>query len=119
MVEEINKQEIPEVYPASDIFKRDDTYFILVDMPGVSKDNLNISIDDKKLTVEGTTKYPEEEKGQTLNREFGNVKYTRSFTLADTVDKDKISANLKNGVLKLELPKLEELQPKKIEIQEG
>ncbi len=118
MAEEIvKKEEYPKVQPFTDIIHKDDSYYIVMDLPGVSKDNLNISVEKDVLTIEATTNYPSFEGKNILRTEFGNVKYVRQFTLSDAVDREKIGANLKNGVLTLTLPKAEKLQPKKIEIQ--
>ena len=111
------KQEYEIVKPYADILQKDDAYYILVDMPGVDKKDLNISIDKDTLTIEGKTSYPEFGKEKLWEQEFDNVKYVRKFTLADTVDKEKIKANFKNGVLKIYLPKVAELQSKKIKIE--
>ncbi len=111
------KQEYEVVRPYADILQKDDAYYILVDMPGVDKKDLNISIDKDTLTIEGKTSYPDFGKERLWEQEFDNVKYVRKFTLADTVDKEKIKANFKNGVLKIYLPKVKELQSKKIKIE--
>ncbi len=114
--EVVKKGEYPKVQPFTDIIHKDDSYYIVMDLPGVPKENLNISVDNDVLTVEANTDYPSFEGKNILRSEFGNVKYVRQFTLSDAVDREKISANLKNGVLTLTLPKAEKLQPKKIEI---
>ncbi len=118
MTTEVVKEEgYPKVRPFTDIIHKDESYYIIMDMPGVEKKDLNISVDKDVLTVEATTSYPTYENQNILRNEFGNVKYVRQFTLSDAVDREKISANLKNGVLTLTLPKAEKLQPKKIEIE--
>ncbi len=111
------KQEYEIVRPYADILQKDDAFYILIDMPGVDKKDLNISIDKDTLIIEGKTSYPNFEKEKLWEQEFDNVKYVRKFTLADTVDKEKIKASLKNGVLKIYLPKVAELKPKKIKIE--
>ncbi len=115
--EVVKKEEYPKVQPFTDIMHKDNSYYIVMDMPGVPKENLNISVDNDVLTVEAKTDFPTFEGKDLLRSEFGNVKYVRQFTLTDAVDKEKISASLKNGILTLTLPKAEKLQPKKIEIQ--
>ena len=118
MVKEAEKkQKYRTIRPYADILQKNDSFYILVDMPGVDKKDLNISIDKDTLIVEGKTSYPEFSKERIWEHEFDNVRYFRKFTLADTVDTENIKANLKNGVLKIHLPKKPELKPKKIEIE--
>ncbi len=113
------QKEYPRVRPVADILQKDESYYIIIDMPGVNKEDLNIAINEKVLTVEADTTYPHSEKERLLESEFGNVHYIRKFTLSDTVDQENIKANLDNGVVKLHLPKVKEMQPKKIEVEEG
>ncbi len=110
------KKELPKVRPAADILQKNDAFFILVDMPGVRRDDLEIAVDKNVLTVEGVTSYPQVENEKYLENEFGNVHYIRKFTLSDAVEKNSIKAHLSNGQLRLDLPKAKELQPRKIEI---
>jgi len=110
------RRDIPAVRPPADILEKDGSYYIVMDMPGVRKQELDISVEKKTLTVQGMTAYPKMEAEKILDNEFENVRYVRQFTLSDVVDKDRIQANLDNGVLKLHMPKVEQMQPKKIEI---
>lgn len=110
------KKELPKVRPAADILQKNEAFFILVDMPGVRRDDLEIAVDKNVLTVEGVTSYPQVENEKYLENEFGNVHYIRKFTLSDAVEKNSIKAHLSNGQLRLDLPKAKELQPRKIEI---
>ena len=109
----------PTLTPPADIVQQDSSYYIIMDMPGVNKDDLNISIDKQVLTVEAETELSISQGEKFLENEFSEAVYSRKFTLSDAVDKNNIKANLKNGLLKLHLPKAEEEQPKKIEIQAG
>lgn len=111
------KEEYPKIKPYTDIIHKDDAYYIVMDMPGTEMEKIDITVDKDVLTVEATTNYPSFEGKNLLRSEFGNIKYYRQFTLSDAVDREKISANLKNGVLTLKLPKAEALQPKKIQIE--
>lgn len=112
-------QDLPQVRPAADILQKDDSYYILIDMPGVNKKKLQISVDDNVLTVQADTDYPRTEQESYIENEFGNAQYIRKFTLSDNVDKENIQANLKNGLLRLHLPKSPEAKPKRIQIQSG
>lgn len=109
----------PTLNPPADIVQQDSSYYIIMDLPGVNKENLNISIDKQVLTVQAETEMAKSKEEKFLENEFSEAVYTRKFTLSDAVDKDKINAQLNNGLLKLHLPKAEEEQPKKIEIQSG
>jgi HSP20 family molecular chaperone IbpA len=111
-----NKKELPRIRPAADILQKNDAFYILVDMPGVKREDLEIAVDKNVLTVEGDTSYPQADNEKFFENEFGNVHYIRKFTLSDAVEKDSIQAHLTNGQLKLHLPKAKELQPRKIEI---
>lgn len=119
--EEIQKENgeptRPGVYysPAVDIFETPTAITVLADMPGVAKENLDIDVRDRVLTITGTvSEMPE--RNRLVYREYGIGGYTRRFSLSDKVDQSKISAALKDGVLTLTLPKAEPLQPRKIAI---
>lgn len=113
------KQDVPQVRPYSDIIQKNDGFYIFIDMPGVGKDDLNLEMDNKTLSVEAHSAYPVEKEEKLVANEFENVHYSRKFTLSDEVDREGITANMNNGLLKLYLPKAKELQPRKIEIQHG
>lgn len=122
MNQEVQKKEttsLARIRPSTDILEKEDGFHILMDLPGVNKENLVIDLDDNALTVKGKTSYPETGNEKLVDAEFGNVEYVRKFTLSDAVDKSSIEANLKKGVLELYLPKAEEAKPKRIEIQSG
>lgn len=122
MANEVSRQQgqgFPQVRPAADILQKDDSYYILIDMPGVSKDKLDISVDENVLSVQADTAYQPQGQESLIENEFGNVQYVRKFTLSDNVDKENIQANLRNGLLRLHLPKSPETKPKRIEIQAG
>jgi HSP20 family molecular chaperone IbpA len=118
MTEMSTSKELPRIRPAADILQENEAFYILMDMPGVKSDDLVISADKNTLTVEADTSYEHNQTERFIENEFGNVHYIRKFTLSDAVDANNIKANLKNGLLKLHLPKAEELRPRKIEIQQ-
>ncbi|WP_027178234.1 Hsp20/alpha crystallin family protein [Maridesulfovibrio bastinii] len=111
-----NEEQLEKFRPATDIIEKEEGLFILMDMPGVTKENLNIDLDENSLTVSGKAYSPKEENEKFIDREFADGEYVRSFTVADVVDRENIKASLKNGVLELFLPKVPEVQPKRIEI---
>ena len=122
MNQEVQKKEktsLARIRPSTDILEKEDGFHILMDIPGVRKEDLVIDLDDNALTIKGKTSYPEPEGEKLVDAEFGNVEYLRKFTLSDAVDKQAIEASLKEGVLELHLPKAEEARPKRIEIQSG
>ncbi|GAB4277535.1 MAG: Hsp20/alpha crystallin family protein [Candidatus Rifleibacteriota bacterium] len=113
------KREItrtPEAYitPLTDIYEEENGLHVLVDLPGVTKDGLRLKVEKNILTIEG---HVEAAKDKTyLLREFEPSNYFRQFELTDTVNQEKIEAELKNGVLSLFLPKAEEHKPRSIEV---
>lgn len=113
------ERRLPRVKPATDIIEREDGFYIYVDMPGVGKDTLVIDLNEDELKVSGRAE-PAMPEGRKLGHvEFGGGEYFRSFTVSHIVDKERIRATLKDGVLELYLPRHEKAQPRKIEIQAG
>lgn len=113
-------REMPRHRPATDIVEMEDGFHIMLDMPGVSKENLIIDLNENEIMVSGVTTYAADpsvdSKAKYAHMEFGGGEYRRAFTLSDDVDKDKITAKLENGVLDLHLPKSEKKEPKRITI---
>jgi HSP20 family protein len=104
--------------PAVDIAEKGDAYVVQVELPGVNKDELKISMQENILTIRGekSTEKDAKENGYfRRERSFGS--FQRSFTLPEAVKGDKIDATMKDGVLRLSLPKAEEAKPKQVEIQ--
>ncbi len=113
------ERRLPRVKPATDIIEQEDGFYIFMDMPGVAKEDLVIDLNEDELKVSGKAEYVLPE-GQKLGHvEFGGGEYFRSFTVSHMVDKERIKAAMKDGVLELYLPRLEKAQPRKIEIQAG
>ncbi|MGD8413445.1 MAG: Hsp20/alpha crystallin family protein [Candidatus Latescibacterota bacterium] len=100
--------------PAVDIFETPDGLTVLADVPGVTKDGLDIDVNDKILTIRGTVSLPKRE--NLVSAEYGMANYFRQFRLSDEVDESKIKASLDQGVLTLDLPKSERAKPKRIEV---
>ncbi len=106
----------PALLPAVDVIEDASGITLYADLPGVPKDRLSVNLDADSLTIEGevTMATPE---GITANRaEIGVPTYRRVFTLSRELDGDKVSAEFKQGVLKLRIPKAEHAQPRKISI---
>ena len=101
--------------PAVDIYETEKELVVLVDMPGVNSENVEIELKENNLSIEG--KVPDEEGGgQELLQEYRIGNYFRTFRVADTFDKSKISASMADGVLHLTLPKAEKAVPRKIPV---
>ena len=104
--------------PAVDIYESDAEVVLLADMPGVEPDKVDIDLKDDTLSLVGrVTAEPEE--GNSLLREYRTGNYFRNFRISDVVDREKISAFMKDGVLRLVLPKAEKAKPRKIQITAG
>lgn len=115
----IQKEEkaLPRVSPATDIVEREDGFHVFMDIPGVRREDLKIDIQENELTVSGRALAHGGEKENYLEVQFGPGEYVRTVTLSDMVDRERIAAVLKDGVLSLHLPRLERLAPRRIPIQ--
>lgn len=103
--------------PATDVSETKDNVMVAVELPGMSKDDIKITVQDNVLTIRGEKKQEKEEKEvnyHRLERSYGF--FSRSFTLPSTAKADKIKASYEHGILKVELPKAEEAKPKEIPI---
>ena len=105
---------LPTVGPIVDIYENEDEILLHADMPGVEKDKIMVNVDNGTLTISGVREL--ETKGVATWEEFGNVEYKRSFSVPQTIDVGKVNAELKDGVLRLHLPKSEAAKPRQIEI---
>ncbi len=108
------RQDIPRVAPVVDIYENEDEILLYADMPGVAKDQVTINVDNGKLEIAGTRKL--QTKGTSTWQEFGDVEYRRVFSVPQSIDVGKVHAELKEGVLKLHLPKTEAAKPRTIQI---
>lgn len=113
------KQAEATIRPAVDIFEDEGGITLHADMPGISRDRLNIKVEGDILTIEGDAEIPMPEDMEPLYADIRANHYQRSFTLSSEMDTENIEANLKHGVLTLRISKREEHKPKKIEIQVG
>ena len=103
------------VAPAASVVEASDGYTLEVEMPGVNKEGLEISIENNELTVLGRRSLPEVE-GTLIHRELRQENYHRTFELDPSIDTDKISAKIDQGVVTLTLPKAEHIKPRKITV---
>jgi HSP20 family protein len=104
--------ETAEWYPAADVYERDGEYLIAVDLPGIDRSALEITIDDNRLTIKGMRAAAET---STTRSERPAGRFLRTFTVPAAVDQQTIQAAYKDGVLKVRLPKKEQTA-KRIEI---
>jgi HSP20 family molecular chaperone IbpA len=102
--------------PPVDIYETDDGITLQADMPGVSKERLNLRIEGNTLLVEGTIGISPQDQMTALHADVRSTVYQRSFALSNGFEVDKIDADLKDGVLTVRLPKRAELRPRRIEI---
>lgn len=103
--------------PPIDIFETDDGLMLRADLPGVSSENLELQVQDNRLTLFGRVTAELPEAATLMHQEYHHGDFLRSFILSDDVDHDRISAKLTNGVLEVSLPKVPRAQPRKISIQ--
>ena len=103
--------------PALDVYDEKDRYVVSVELPGLKKEEINLAVYDGVLTVSGERKSEREGKeGQTARSERFFGKFERSVTLPAAVNTANVTANYKDGVLLIELPKAEEAKPKQIQV---
>lgn len=106
----------PVYSPAVDIFENDSAITVLADMPGVKAQDLKIDLRESVLTLTGPVTAPESAKESHVLREYQTGTFFRQFTLSETIDQAKIDAKLTDGVLRLELPKVEKARPRQITV---
>lgn len=115
VAQRMQAQETP-IRPAVDIWEDKDGITLCADMPGVSKDHLNLRMDGNNLIVEGQVQLELSEKAEALYADVRSSLYRRSFALSGELETEKIEASLKDGVLTVHIPKRAELRPRKIEV---
>ena len=102
--------------PAVDIEESEGELVLWADVPGASEDDLEITLDKGVLTIAAAVPRGDRPSYHLAHREYGVGDYRRVFTLSDSIDQDGIEASLKNGVLKLTLPKSVPARPRQIQI---
>ena len=111
------RDEALYIAPPVDIFETEDALTVIADLPGVGKEAVDIRVEDDILTIKGKADYKRPE--NMILEEFDLHGYFRQFQLSDEVDQSKISAETKNGVLTITLPKAEKSKPKRIKVNVG
>jgi len=102
--------------PAADIYETRDNIVVLAEMPGVAPDGVDITLERRVLTIRGRSATGEHTGYQRVYNEYADGDYERVFTLSENIDRDRIEATLKDGILNLVLPKAESARARKIEL---
>jgi HSP20 family molecular chaperone IbpA len=102
--------------PTADIFENEDTLTVVLEMPGVDKSNIDVDIENGVLTVEGRINFDKYKAMEPIYSEYNVGPYRRSFRISNRVDQEKIRAEMRDGVITLVLPKVEEAKPRRIEV---
>ncbi|MBA2963912.1 MULTISPECIES: Hsp20/alpha crystallin family protein [Ramlibacter] len=109
----------PRLVPPVDVYEDEAGITVLADLPGVSRERLHVHIDGDSLVVEGTAEVSGPEDLELVHGEVQPSAYRREFTLSRELDPSRIEAQLKDGVLRLSIPKAEEARPRRIEVRIG
>jgi HSP20 family protein len=102
--------------PAVDIFETDEVLTVMAEVPGVRQEGLQIDLKDNQITITGEVSELNGPQERVLLKEFEIGRFYRQFTLSEVIDQNKISAHLKNGILRVVLPKIEQVKPRKIDV---
>ena len=113
-----DEKTVPGRYyvPSADIYETDEALCVVMEMPGVEKKDLDVALENDVLRIDGRIDFSKYDGMEPVYTEYNVGHYTRSFTLSNKVDQEKISAQLEDGVLTLTLPKAKEAQPRRISI---
>ena len=126
-IQEVEKQEILEgdaertrfgkaFVPRVDIYETEDELIAVADMPGVDENSVDITLEKNVLTINGFVETQQPDNYTLAYAEYDTGQYERSFTLTNEIDRDGIEAAVKNGVLRLRLPKIGDAKIKKIAV---
>ena len=101
-------------YPKVNVYEYDDKVSVVAEIPGISKNDINIDVEDDVLTIKGSKHgFVEDEDAVVLRKELKHSSFERKFTLGDSLDGDGIKASFTDGILSIDVPKVEEVKPKK------
>lgn len=106
----------PALRPNVEVFEDDEGINLIADLPGVVPRQLNVQVDKETLLIEGKAELPVPDDMQVLHAEVRHTLYRRSFALSSELDPERIQAQLRDGVLRLHIPKRSEVRPRKIEV---
>lgn len=117
-VEKRQESTIPSrvFLPVTDIFETDQALTVVLEMPGVNKESVEVGVENDVLTINGQIDFSKYEGLQPLYIEYNIGNYSRSFQISSKIDQDGIKAELKDGVMTLVLPKAEKAKPRRISV---
>lgn len=101
--------------PPIDIYETSDGLVLYADLPGVSAEGLDLQVQDNRLSLYGRVNYSPID-SDFVHKEYKEGDFLRSFILSDEVDHDRIAARLNNGVLRVELPRIQRAEPRRIQV---
>ena len=103
--------------PKVDLIERENEVVVRAELPGINKDDVDVTVDEYSVTIKAVTKHEEEkEEGEYYRREMSSGEYQRTLALPSTVDEEKARATFKDGILELTLPKLEKSHRKSVKV---
>lgn len=108
------RQGLSRIAPVVDIYENEEEILLHADMPGVTKENVTVNVDNGKLEITGTRHL--QTRGTSNWQEFADVEYRRVFAVPQSIDVARVNAELKEGVLRLHLPKAATAKPRTIKI---
>lgn len=111
--------DLPTLLPRVDVFEDSEGITVLADLPGVSRDKLELRVENGTLQIEGEIAPAAPEGMEPVYAEVQLARYRRAFTLSTELDTGKVDAQFRDGVLNLRIPKHAHAQPRKIEVQAG
>jgi len=101
-------------YPKVNVYEYEDKVGVVAEIPGIDKKNLDVEVEDGVMTIKGSKHgFDEDTQATVLRRELKHSAFERKFTLGESLDGDNIKANFKDGILSIEVPKVEPAKPKK------
>ena len=113
-----DEKTVPGRYyvPSADIYETDEALCVVMEMAGVEKKDIDVALENDVLRIAGRIDFSKYEGMEPVYTEYNVGHYTRSFALSNKIDREKISAQVEDGVLTLTLPKAKEAQPRRISI---
>lgn len=110
------EKSLPALRPATDILEREDGYWVYMDVPGARREDLVLDLKENELAVSARTTVVAGDKENFSEVQFGAGEYRQTIALSDIIDRGRIKATLKNGVLELFMPRVVRAEPRRIEI---
>jgi HSP20 family molecular chaperone IbpA len=112
------EKTVPARYyvPSTDIYETDDALKVVMEVPGVDRKNVEVKLEDDELRVDARIDFAHYEGMEPLYTEYNVGHFARTFSLSQSIDQSKIEASLNDGILTITLKKVEQAQPRRIEI---